>query len=305
MVWITYAVLIGLIFLLGIRIVRPTELGVIERLGKYTKTANQGFHWIIPIIDRMIKVNVTEQMVDVEPQTVITRDKLNVVVDAVVYYQIKDVVKSIYNVDNHKVQLTSLARTTLRAVIGKMTLTEANENRDEINTKVEAILDKETKSYGVEVLRVEIQTLEPPQDVQESMNQVVKAEQEKIAARDFANATETKADGDRRAEIKKAEGIKQALILESEGKAEAIIKVAAARANEIQVVNESINKYFKNEAQVYKKLETAAQSLERGSKYVIDSRSNIMNVISDVAGVAPLPVKKTPAKTNPPIKPKK
>ena len=302
MEWTAYAVLIGLIFLLGIRIVRPTELGVIERLGKYTKTANQGFHWIIPIIYRMTKVNVTEQMVDVEPQTVITKDKLNVVVDAVVYYQIKDVVKSIYNVDNHKVQLTSLARTTLRAVIGKMTLTEANENRDEINTKVESILGKETKSYGVEVLRVEIQTLEPPQDVQEAMNKVVKAEQEKIAAKDLATAAETKADGDRRAEIKKAEGIKQALILESEGKAQAIIKVAAARANEIQVVNESINKYFKNEAQIYKKLETTAQSLESGSKYVIDSRSNIMNVISDVAGVAPLPVRKPPQKPDKPRK---
>ncbi len=296
MVWETYAVLVGLIFLLGIRIVRPTELGVIERLGKYTKTANQGFHWIFPIIYRMTKINVTEQMVDVEPQTVITRDKLNTVVDAVVYYQIKDVVKSIYNVDNHKVQLTSLARTTLRAVIGKMTLTEANENRDEINTKVESILGKETLSYGVEVLRVEIQTLEPPQDVQEAMNQVVKAEQEKISARDLANAAETRADGDRRAEIKKAEGIKQSLILQSEGRAQAIIKVAAARANEIQVVNESINKYFKNEAQVYKKLETTAQSLESGSKYVIDSKSNIMNVISDVAGVAPLPVNKPSAK---------
>ena len=118
----------------------------------------------------------------------------------------------------------------------------------------------------------------------------------------MATAAETKADGDRRAEIKKAEGIKQALILESEGKAEAIIKVAAARANEIQVVNESINKYFKNEAQVYKKLETTAQSLESGSKYVIDSRSNIMNVISDVAGVAPLPVKKSPQKTDKPKK---
>lgn len=280
------------IFFYGIKIVRPTERGVIERLGKYVRTADQGFNWIIPIIHRMTKVNITEQMVDVEPQTVITKDKLNAIVDAVVYYQIKDVEKSIYNVDHHELQLTSLTRTTLRSVVGKMTLTEANENRDDINSKVEAILDKETKSYGVEVLRVEIQKIEPPQDVQDAMNNVVKAEQEKIAATDLANAKEIIADGDRRSEIKKAEGVKQGLILKAEGEANAIIKVADAKAKEIQVVNDAINKHFKGEAQIYKKLETTAQSLENGSKFVIDSKSNLVNVMSDMAGVTPVPMDK-------------
>ncbi len=285
----TITIIAIILFFLGIRIVRPIERGLIERLGKYTRTVDQGFHWIIPVIYRMVKVNVTERMVDVQPQTVITKDKLNAVVDAVVYYQIKDVKKSQYNVDDHEAQLTSLARTTLRAVIGKMTLTEANENRDDINQKVETVLDKETDSYGVEVLRVELQKIEPPADVQLAMNKVVKAEQEKIAAMDLANATETKADGDRRAEIKKAQGIKQALILKAEGQAQSIIKVADAKAQEIQVVNESLNKYFKDDAQVYKKLETTEESLRRGTKYVIDSQSNIMNVISDVAGITPVP----------------
>ena len=179
-------IIAGVIFLAGIRIVRPVEKGLIEFLGKYTRTAEQGFTWIVPVFHRMTKINVTEQMVDIEPQTVITRDKLNAVVDAVVYYKIKDVKSSVYNVDDHRAQLTSLARTTLRAVVGKMTLTEANENRDEINQRVEAVLDKETDSYGVEVLRVEIQKIEPPRDVQNAMNMVVKAEQEKIAAQDLA-----------------------------------------------------------------------------------------------------------------------
>jgi regulator of protease activity HflC (stomatin/prohibitin superfamily) len=277
-----------LIFFLGIRIIRPIERGLIERLGKYTKTVDQGFHWIIPVIDSMIKVNTTEQMVDVQPQTVITRDKLNAIVDAVVYYKIKDVKQAVYNVDYHEAQLTSLARTTLRAVVGKMSLTEANENRDDINAKVETILDKETASYGVEVLRVEIQKIEPPEDVQVAMNMVVKAEQEKIAARDLATATETKADGERRAEIKKSEGIKQGLILKAEGEAEATVTVAKAKSEEIKIVNESLNKYFKNDAQIYKKLETAAEALRDGSKFVIDSKSNITNVISEVAGVVPV-----------------
>lgn len=283
-------VLAIIVFFLGVRIVRPVEVGLLEFLGKYTKTVNQGFHWIIPVVQRMVRVNITERMVDVEPQTVITKDKLNAIVDAVVYYQIKDPVKATYNVDDHAAQLTSLARTTLRSVIGKMTLTEANENRDDINSKVEAVLDKETDSYGVEVLRCEIQKIEPPQDVQKSMNEVVKAEQEKIAAMDKASAREIVADGDRRAEIKKAEGVKQGLILRADGESEAIIKVSRARAQEIAVVNTSINKYFKEDAQVYKKLETVERSLKAGSKYVIDSNSNIMNVISDVAGVQVMPV---------------
>jgi regulator of protease activity HflC (stomatin/prohibitin superfamily) len=278
-----------IIFFSGIRIIRPIEKGVLELLGKYTKTLEQGFHWIIPIFHKMNKVNITERMIDVEPQTVITRDKLNAVVDAVVYYKIKDVVKSLYNVDDHEAQLTSLARTTLRSVIGKMSLTEANENRDEINSKVEQVLDKETDSYGVEVLRVEIQKIEPPQDVQAAMNKVVKAEQEKIAAKDLASAAEIKADGERRAEIQMAEGQKQGQILRAQGEAEAIKQVANAKAFEIKIVNESLNLYFKDDAQIYKKLETVEESLRKGSKYVIDSKSNIMNVISDIAG-APIVV---------------
>lgn len=286
--WIVVGAVAVLVFLCGIRIVRPLEKGVVERLGKFRKIAEQGFHWIIPIIDRMTYVNITEQMVDVRPQTVITQDKLNAIIDAVVYYKIKGVKESIYNVDDHRQQLTSLARTTLRAVIGKMTLTNANENRDEINSKVETVLDKETNSYGVEVLRVEIQKIQPPEDVQGAMNKVVKAEQEKIAAKDMATAVETRADGEKRGEIKKAEGVRQAKILQADGEAQAIKKVADAKAKEIELVNVSIVKYFKDKAIDYKKLETTEKALANGTKYVIDPKSGITNVISDAAGIIPV-----------------
>jgi regulator of protease activity HflC (stomatin/prohibitin superfamily) len=289
MVWIQLGIIALVVFaLFGFRVLRPVERGVVERFGKNVRISDAGLTWIIPLVERMHRVNITEQMVDVMPQMVITRDKLNAIVDAVVYYQVKDVQASLYNVDDHQAQLVSLARTTLRAVIGKMTLTEANENRDDINLKVETILDKETKSYGVEVLRVEIQKIEPPQDVQDAMNKVVKAEQEKIAATDLATATEIEADGARRAEIKKAEGIRQGLILKAEGEAQATIMVADAKAQEIKFVNEALVKYFKGEAQVYKKLEVTAESLKNGTKYVIDPKSNITNVMSDLAGVTPI-----------------
>lgn len=282
MAWLTWVIiLIVLIFLLGIRIIRPIYRGVHERLGKFKGIKEPGFNWIIPIIDKLIKVNITERMVDIEPQTVITKDKLNAIVDAVVYYKIMDVKKSQYNVDDHEEQLTSLARTTLRSVIGKMTLTEANENRDDINSKVEAILDKETDSYGVEVLRVEIQKIEPPQDVQNAMNKVVKAEQEKIAALDLATAIETEADGARRASIKKAEGIRQATILEAEGEAQSI-----------KLVNEAAQKYFKGNAQLLKRFEVTQEALLENTKIVLPDNKQLVNVIGDLAGVKPLPISK-------------
>lgn len=245
---------IGIFLLLGIRIVRPTHKMLVETLGKYSRTAEQGFSWIIPIIQSTRYVNITEQMVDVPEQTVQTSDKLNTKVDAMVYYQVKDVKASEYNVDDHRQQLTSLARTTLRAVMGNMTLTECIQSREKINTDVEKVLDKETDSYGVSVLRVEVQRIEPPQDVQESMNQVVKAEQEKIAAEDFATAVETRADGERRAAIKEAEGSKQSQILVAEGSAKAF---------------DLVNKSFKGNAQKLKSLEVVQESLMNNSKIIL------------------------------------
>ena len=272
--WIT--IVVGIIFVLflamGIRIVRPTHKMLVETLGKYSRTSEAGFNWVIPIIQSTRYVNITEQMVDVPEQVVQTADKLNTKVDAMVYYQVKDVKASEYNVDNHKRQLTSLARTTLRAVMGNMTLTECIQSREKINTDVEVVLDKETDSYGVSVLRVEVQRIEPPEDVQDAMNNVVKAEQEKISAKDLATATETRADGERMAAIKVAEGNRQAAILEAEGKAEAF---------------GLINKSFVGNAQIDKKLEVTQASLERNSKIILTEKG-----ISPSLIIGELPLKK-------------
>ncbi len=282
-----------LIFFVGIKIVRPTQKGLVERLGRYKKTADQGFHWIIPIIDRMIKVDITENMVDVEPQRIITRDDLNAIVDAVVYFRVVDPTKAIYKAQDYRAQITSLARTTLRDIIGKMTLTDANSKRDDLNRQLELELDKQTDAWGIDVIRVELQRIEPPDDVQQAMNNVVIAERDKKAAVDFATATETRADGERRAEIKKSEGTKQGLILQAEGQAQAIIQVAKAEAEKIQRINTAIREYFKDEAQVYKKLETVENSLKDGTKYVIDPNTEITNVIAEsMAGIMPIPATK-------------
>jgi regulator of protease activity HflC (stomatin/prohibitin superfamily) len=230
------------IFIAGIRIVRPTERGLIERLGKYHNFANPGFHWVIPIIDRLFLVNITEQMVDAQPQEIITNDNLNASVDAQVYFRVRSDEESVkgstYDVDRYKWQIVNLARTTLRNIIGTLTLKSANSERGKINTELLETLHKETKGWGIDIIRTELKQIDPPSDVQETMNKVVKAENEKIAAIDSATAAETVADGVKRGKIKEAEGYKRAKILHAEGEAEAI-----------KLVNEAADKYFVGNAQ--------------------------------------------------------
>lgn len=282
-----YLLIIGATFLFfaGIRIVRPTHRGLIERLGKYNRFADPGFHWVIPVIEVIYQINITEQMVDAEPQEIITNDNLNARVDAQVYFKVKADEQSVkncqYNVNRYQYQIVNLARTTLRNIIGTMTLKSANSERGRINSELHTILTQETKDWGLEIVRTELKEIDPPKDVQETMNKVVKAENEKIAAVDFATATETAADGQKRAEIKKAEGIKQAKILQAEGEAQAI-----------QLVNEAANKYFVGNAQLLKRLETLENSLKENTKIVVPTGSELVNVIGDMAGGVPLPAKK-------------
>lgn len=286
---ITAGILLGavFIFLSGIRIVRPTHRAVIERLGKYNRFAESGFNWIIPVIDRMFIENITETMVDATPQEIITFDNLNARVDAQVYFKVKSdeqsVKNSIYNVNNVQYQIVNLARTTLRNIIGTMTLKSANSERGRINEELQKILRAETGSWGIEIVRTELKEIDPPKDVQETMNKVVKAENEKIAAVDFASAAETVADGKKRAAIKEAEGIKQARILEAEGEAEAI-----------RLVNESAEKYFVGNAQVLRRLQAVEASLQNNAKVVVPGNTDLVNVIGELAGIAPLPMRGQP-----------
>jgi len=277
--YVVFFVLI--IFASGIKIIRPVEVGIVEFLGRYSKTASAGFNWVIPVLSKLYRINITERRVDIDPQSIITKDKLNAVVDGVVYYRVEEAQKAIYNVNNFATSVPSLAKTTLRAVIGKMTLTEANENRDQINLEVEKILSKEVTKWGIDVVRVELQRIEPPDDVQEAMNQVVKAENEKIAALDLATAIETKADGERRAEIKKAEGIAAAIRLKADADGDAI-----------KTVNVAAEQYFTGNAQLLKKLETVAEALKNNTKIIVPTDSDLVNVINDLAGTTVPVIKK-------------
>ena len=273
--------IVVLFFFAGIRIVRPTHRALVERLGKYHHFASFGFNWIIPGIDRMFIINITEKMINAEPQEIITNDNLNARVDAQVYFKIKSDEQSVknsqYNVNSIEYQIVNLARTTLRNIIGTMTLNSANSERGKINKELHATLLDETLNWGIEIVRTELKEIDPPKDVQETMNKIVKAENEKIAAIDYATATETKADGEKRAEIRKAEGIKQGAILRAEGEAQAI-----------QLVNEAAEKYFVGNAQMLRRIQAMETSLKDNSKIVVPTGSDLVNVMGEMGGVIPI-----------------
>ncbi|MBI4451334.1 SPFH/Band 7/PHB domain protein [Candidatus Woesearchaeota archaeon] len=264
-------------FAAGIRIVRPTSRAIVERFGKYNRYAEPGFHWVIPLVDRMVKINTTERMVDAERQEIITSDNLNAFVDAQVYFKVKTDEQSVkasqYNVADYETQIVSLARTTLRNIVGTLTLKTANSERGKINNILMRTLKDETKHWGLEVVRTELKEISPPQDVQETMNKVVKAANEKEAAIDFAQATETQADGLRRAEIKKAEGIRQGKILAAQGEAEAI-----------KLVNDAADKHFRGNAQLWRKLDAVEKSLQHNTKIIIPKDQQLINVVGDLVG---------------------
>lgn len=298
-IYAIYALGLGIAFIMltvgaAAKIVRPTSRGLIERFGNYKRLAMPGLNWIIPWVERIIIVNVTEVMVNAEPQEIITSDMLNARVDAQVYFKVKSDEESVkssqYSVFNYQNQMVNLARTTLRNIIGTLTLKSANSERGKINSELQKTMRNETNHWGIEIVRTELKEIDPPSDVQETMNRVVKAENEKVAAVDFATATETMADGARRAEIKKAEGVKQAKILEAEGEAQAI-----------QLVNQAADKYFVGNAQLLRRLVTVETALATNSKIVVPMNSQLVNIIGDMAGVLPI----APPQAAPPEKPQR
>jgi regulator of protease activity HflC (stomatin/prohibitin superfamily) len=206
---------------LAMKIIQQYQLGLTERFGRYRTTLEPGLHMIIPFIDKVQKIDMREQVVDVPPQEVITKDNVVVTVDAVVYYQPTDPVKLAYNVANFLLAATKLAQTNLRNVIGDMDLDSALTSREIINTELRVILDEATDVWGTRVVRVEIQRIDPPADVTQAMHRQMKAERDR-------RAIVTEAEGEKRSAILRAEGVKQAAILDAEGRAAAIREVADA-----------------------------------------------------------------------------
>lgn len=219
---IFFVILFGLT---SVRMLQPNERGIVIRLGKYRRTVGSGITFIIPFFESIKKVDIREQVVDIEPQEVITKDNVVVTVDAIVYYEVTDPFKLYYSIANFKLAVTRLAQTSLRNMIGEMDLDQTLVSREIINKKLRQTLDDATEKWGVKVTRVEIKRIDPPSDVMQAMHRQMKAERDK-------RAMILEAEGKKQSAILEAEGQREAAIKKAEGEAEAIRKVADARKYE-------------------------------------------------------------------------
>lgn len=240
-----FAVVLFSFVLSAVKVIRPYQRGLVERLGKYHATVEPGLRMIYPVVDRMVRVDMRETVVDVPPQEVITSDNVVVTVDAVVYYEATDPRRLIYNVSNFIAAVVKLAQTNLRNVIGDMELDQALTSSEMINSRLRDILDDATDKWGTRVVRVEIQRIEPPKDVVESMHHQMRAERTRRAvvteSEGNKQAAITNAEGEKEAAVLQAEALKQSAILEAEGKALAIRAVAEADAMATELVYQAIH----------------------------------------------------------------
>jgi len=266
---IVLLVLVLIIAFKSIKVVRQSEVYIIERLGKFHKIADAGLTIIIPFFDRVRSVvSLKEQTMDVPPQGVITEDNVTIVIDTVVFYQITDPAKAVYEIQSLKKGIEYLAITTIRDIVGKMSLDNTFSSRDAINNQLRILLDEATDKWGCKVNRVEIKDINPPADIRDAMEKQMNAERNKRAAI-------LQAEGEKQAAITIAEGKKEAAILEAEadkesrirraaGEAEAIREVAVAKAHEIQMVYDSIKKAEPDEKLVQLKSLETLQEVAKG-----------------------------------------
>ena len=251
-VFIVLLVFVLIIAFKSIKIVNKSEVLIVERLGKYHKTATSGLNIIIPFLDKVrARVDLREQIMDVPPQRVITKDNVTIAIDTVVFYQITEPHKAVYEIQNLRVAIQNLTTTTMRDVVGKMDLDSTFSSRAQINEQLSAILDEGTEKWGCKVYRVEIKDIDPPKDIKDAMEKQMNAERNKRAsileAEGQKQSAITIAEGQKEARIleadaateeniRRAEGVRQARILEANGEAEAIRSISEAKAREIEVV---------------------------------------------------------------------
>ena len=263
------------------RIVNQYEKGIVMRLGKFHGIVPSGLAIIMPLTDSILRVDMREQVISVPPQKLITKDNVTVEVDAVVYYKVVDPVKSQFEVQDFGYACTTLAQTNLRNLIGDRTLDETLVARDMINTNLRAVLDEATNIWGVKVTRVEVQKIDPPVDITEAMSRQMKAERDKRAAI-------LESEGIKQSQILQAEGSRQSDILRAEGEAQARITRANAEAEAIRLVSTAAETYFKERAEVMRRLEVLNHTLATNAKFILPANGDFVNVLGlgDMGGAA-------------------
>jgi regulator of protease activity HflC (stomatin/prohibitin superfamily) len=273
------AVIVFLILFSGLKKVNQYERGMVERWNAYEKTVGPGLRYVLPFAKRIYRVNMREQVIDVPPQEIITEDNVVVTIDAVVYYQIIDPKKAMYEIEDFELAIVKLAQTTLRNIVGEMSLDTCLTSRDKINTELRKVLDEATDKWGTKVNRIEVQRIDPPSDIQQAMHKQKTAEQDRRRARLIATGRKEAALQDR-----------EATILKAEGDAKAIRLVASAQAEAVRVVSVAANKYFEKNAQLNKKLDVIRDTFSQQTKIVVPSTADILSVIG-LEGAQVLPIR--------------
>ena len=299
-----FALILLIILARSARIVAQYEKGLILRLGKYHSTAGSGLTFLTPFLDEIIKVDMREQVINVDPQKVITRDNVTVTVDAVIYYRVVDPARAKFEVQNFGLAATTLAQTNLRNLIGDKSLDETLVARDMINTNLRTVLDEATNTWGVKVTRVEVQKIDPPVDITEAMSRQMKAERDK-------RAVILESEGLRQSEILKAEGFKLGEILRAEGDAQARLTRAQAEAKAIEMVSTAAEQFFHDRAALSKQLDVLQVTLSQNVKYVIPGNADLVTVLGLDAQTSPslIPLRREgglrePSRVGPPPHPK-
>ena len=273
------AVVVFLILFSGLKKVNQYERGLVERWNAYEKTVEPGLRYVRPFVQRIYRVNMREQVIDVPPQDIITEDNVVVTIDAIVYYQIIDPKKAMYEIEDFELAIVKLAQTTLRNIVGEMSLDTCLTSREKINTELRKVLDEATDKWGTKVNRIEVQRIDPPSDIQLAMHKQKTAEQDRRRARLIATGRKEAALQDR-----------EATILKAEGEAKAIRLVAGAQAEAVRVVSVAANKYFEKNAQLNKKLDVIRDTFSQQTKIVVPSTADILSVIG-LEGAQVLPIR--------------
>lgn len=269
MVFISITIIILIIAAMSIKIVKQSEVYIIERLGKFYKVADAGLTIIVPFLDHVRSVvSLKQQTMDVPPQGVITKDNVTITIDTVVFYQITDPAKAVYEIQSLKKGIEYLAITTIRDIIGKMNLDETFSSRDGINNKLRIVLDEATDRWGCKIDRVEIKDINPPADIRDAMEKEMNAERNKRAMILESEAQRqsaiTIAEGKKQAAILEAEADKESRIRRAVGEAQAIKEVAEAKAKEIQMVYDAMKKADPNDKLVQLKSLEALEEVAKG-----------------------------------------
>lgn len=262
-------VIILIIAFMSVKIVRQSEVYIIERLGKFSKVADAGLTIIVPFFDHVRSVvSLKQQTMDVPPQGVITKDNVTITIDTVVFYQITDPAKAVYEIQSLKKGIEYLAITTIRDIIGKMDLDETFSSRDGINTQLRVVLDEATDKWGCKIDRVEIKDITPPADIRDAMEKEMNAERNKRAlileSEAQRQSAVTIAEGKKQAAILEAEADKEAQIRRAVGEAQAIKEVAEAKAKEIEMIYDAMKKADPNDKLVQLKSLEALEEVAKG-----------------------------------------